>query len=225
MRYIFMTVLGTALLAGAARATTVPFTESFASGASSWRDTTGAADASWISVGGADGGGYITQALNFAAQTTGATPLLVRSDSAFGSSGGALYGDWLGDGVSEFSFFVRHDAPTPISVFARFATPIGGQGAIALAFAPVLPNVWTPIAIAIDPLNPQFISFEAADFGTVFSNVQRVQLGLSVPAALAGANVTYNFGFDEVGIVPEPASAALLALTALGLLRRRACRL
>lgn len=213
--------LASVLVTAGAMATTVPFNESFSAGPSNWRETSGVSAASWISSGGADSGGYITQALNFSAQAAGATPLLVRSDLAFGSSGGALYGNWLTDGVTDFSFSVLHDAPSPINVFARFATPIGGQGAIGLEFAPILPNVWTTVHIAINAANPQFISFEASDFNTVFSNVQRVQLGISVPASLAGVNVTYNFGFDEVGIVPEPTGAILFALAAAALGRRR----
>ncbi len=217
----FCITLGSMLVTAGALATTVPFTESFSADASNWRDSAGVSNASWVSTGGADGGGYITQALNFSTQTIGATPLLVRSDSAFGSSGGAFYGNWLTDGVTDFSFAVRHNASEPINVFARFATPNPGEGAIGLEFAPILPNTWTTVHIAIDPSNPQFISFEASDFNTVFSNVQRVQLGISVPTDLAGVNITYDFNFDQVGIVPEPAGAVLMALAAVALGRRR----
>ncbi len=204
-----------------AAAQTVPFTESYDADASNWRDATGVVNAAWVGAGGADGAGYITQALNFQTQTVGATPLLVRSDSAFGSSGGAFYGDWLGTGVSELRFSVRHNAIAPINVFARFATNVPGEGAIGLEFVPVFPNVWTPISIPIFDGNPQFISFEASDFATVFANIQRLQFGISVPAALAGQNLTFSFDFDEVGIVPEPSSLALLAAGGLLLAARR----
>ena len=96
------------------------------------------------------------------------------------------------------------------------------ETAVALEFQPVLPNTWTEINIAIDPLNPQFISFENTDFNSVFSNVGHMQFGVSTPAALAGLDAEFNFDIDAVSIVPAPAAwAVMMAVVGVGRRRRR----
>ena len=90
----------------------------------------------------------------------------------------------------------------------------------ALEFAPLLPETWTEITIPINPANPQFISYEFGDFNTIFHSVGRIQLGVSVPAELAGSTTPVTFDLDQVTIVPEPAALGLMLIGA-GLLRRR----
>ena len=201
-------------------ATTVPFTESFPADAANWRNDAGVSTATWTSNGGADGGGFISDAFSFANSVVNDTPVLLRGQSDFNSSGNNFFGNWISDGVTEFRVQIKHDAPLPLNFFARFASPAAFPGAVGLGFAPILPNTWTELVIPINPANPQFISFEGTDFNTVFSNIGRIQVGVSVPAGLAGDPATYNFSIDQVTITPEPASLALLALSVLALRRR-----
>lgn len=200
-------------------AATVPYTESFGADASNWRNSAGAANATYVSAGGSDGGGFVQQAFSFGGFNVGDTPVMVRGQSNFGSSGNNFFGNWLTEGVTEFHAYVRHDAPVPINFFARFARN-PAPGAVAVAFAPVLPNTWTEITIGIDPANPQFVSFEGSDFGFVFSDIQRLQLGVSVPAGLP-STASYNFDFDQISITPEPSSLVLLLLGAIATRRTR----
>lgn len=208
-------------LAATASAATVPFTESFTADAANWRNGTGVALATWAATGGADGAGFISDTFSFAQSIEGDTPILIRGQSSYGSSGGALFGNWLTDGVTEYRVAVKHDAPVPLNFFTRFASPAGFPGAIGLGFVPVMPRTWTELVIQIDPANPQFISFEGSDFHTVFSNVGRVQIGVSVPAALAGNPGTFTFAVDEVKLIPAPATLGALAFAGLGMRRRR----
>ncbi|MBI5862947.1 MAG: PEP-CTERM sorting domain-containing protein [Planctomycetes bacterium] len=208
------------LLVGAASAATVPFTESFTNGASNWRNSLGTVDALWLSVGGADGAGHIREDFSFAASAPGDQPLLLRGQSNYNSSGGAFVGNWIGEGVTSFHMFVRTNTPVPVNFYARFAAPNGGPGAVALEFAPVLPNTWTEIVVPLDPSNPQFI-YEGTNFNSVFSNVGRIQMGILAPSQLIGDPSVYSFDLDEVSIVPEPGTLGALLLAAAMLARRR----
>jgi len=210
------------LSAGAAQAAVVPFTEDFSTDASAWRITAGGTVAGWSPAGGPDGSAHVfNDSFTFSASASGDTPILFRGQDNFGSSGGAFVGDYPTEGVTAFSFFVRHDAPVPLNFFARFAKPANFPAAIALDFAPVLPNMWTQITVPIDPSNPQFISFEGSDFGTIFAGIGKVQIGVSVPAALAGQGVMPRFELDKVAIVPTPGALALGALALPAIMRRR----
>lgn len=218
------------LLAPVAQATTVPFTENFVSDSANWRDAGGGASLPWVSSGGPDNSGYASSEFSFASSSDGDTTTIFRAQDEFGSSDGNFEGDWVADGVTQFSAFVRHDAPVPLTFFSRFSGPANFPGAVAVNFAPVLPNTWTEIVIAIDASNPQFVSFEGQNFNTVFSasplngfaGIGHVQLGVSVGTSIAGNPGTFSFDVDQVSIVPEPASLALLALGGIAILRRRA---
>lgn len=190
-----------ALAVGQVLATTVPFTEAFVNDASNWRDRTGAATATWVSAGGADGGGYISEDFNFVNSTDlDPPPVLLRCQSNFGSSGNNFFGNWIADGVTEFRVFVRHDAPAEVTFFARFASPAAFPGAFA-DLAPIPQGIWTEVIVAISADNPQFLTFEGSDFATVFSDIGRVQIGVFVPAVLAGTDNVYNFEVDLVSIL------------------------
>lgn len=204
-----------------ATAQTVPFTEEFSSDSADWRDAIGVAELDWSDSGGVDDSGFAFGSFNFLNSNADDTPALQRAQDEWNSSGNAFVGDWLDAGVTEFHMSVRHNAPEPLSYFARFAGPANFPGAIAIEFAPVLPGVWTEIAFAIDPLNPQII-LEGFPFEDVFSNIGHVQIGVTVPASLAGVDASYTFDVDRVGIVPEPAS--LVLLLGLAAFARRAAR-
>jgi len=199
----------------------VPFTEGFDEDASNWRDFTEINDLNWISSGGPDGSSYASGVFNFVNSLEGDAPAIIRAQDEYGSSDGAFEGDWIAEGVAEFSFSIRHDAPFPLGFFTRFSGPFNFPGAIAVSFAPALPNEWTDITILIDQANPQFISFEGSDFASVFSNVGHLQFGLEVPAELAGFDAPLSFDIDNVTITPAPASAGLLGAAGLLATRRR----
>ena len=199
-----------------AGAATVPFTEDFNIDDSGWRDiTNGVTSLAHEPTGGQDGGGFVSTSINFVDFEMGAQgPVLFRGPES--ASGGAFAGNWLVEGIGEFSAWVRHDSEVPLNFFARFASPFNFPGATAVQFAPVIgipgPAGWTELVFAIDPNNPQFVTFEGSSFEAVFSNVGIVQVGVSVPDALAGIDAEIRVELDTVGIdTPEPAVALLLA--------------
>ena len=106
--------------------------------------------------------------------------------------------------------------------FVRFASPFNFPGAVGVVFIPVLPGQWTPISVDIQEGNPQFITFETTDFNTVFSNVGNVQVGVSVPPALAGQDIDFTFDIDKVTIsgpaVEPPESVPAISPLGMALL-------
>jgi hypothetical protein len=208
-------------LAPEARALTFLYTETFANNAAGWRDITNTTPSTltWLEPGGEDDDGYVSTSFNFVNSVAGGQgPVLFRGPAS--ASGGAFAGNWL-TGVTQLTAWVRHDAPVPVNFFARFASPFNFPGATAVDFAPVVaipgPDGWTEISFAIDPNSPQFVSFEGTDFATVFSNVGILQIGVSIPAALAGTDASYGFALDSIQVVPEPGSLALAALGVAGI--------
>ena len=141
-------ICSTAVQAGVS----APFTEDFSSNSANWRDVTGLASVDWNAAGGPDGGAFASTTLNFAALNANDGPPLFRAQDEFNSSGGAFVGDWVGNDITGFSAFVRHDAPVPINFFARFASPANSPGAIKVFFIPVAPNTWTSLNLTLpDP--------------------------------------------------------------------------
>jgi hypothetical protein len=220
MRAIGMVCVVVAAAGSTALGVINPFTEEFPGVASNWRNFNGSADLSPVLTGGPDGGSYGSGLFNFVAQANGATPVVIRGQDTYGTSGGAFFGDWIGAGVTQLSVYVRQNTGQALTFFARPAVS-PAPGAIALAFNPVPSGVWTQLTFAINPSSPQFISFEGGDFNTVFSNVGRLQFGVVVPQALAGVDQNFVFDVDKVAIVPAPASLGLLGLGMVVLRRRR----
>jgi hypothetical protein len=175
-----------------------------------------------VASGGPDGGSYASASTALA----GTSMVLFRAQDEFNSSAHALEGNWIADGAGEFSAFVRHNAPMPLTYFARFSGPGNSPGGIAVKFAPVISGVWTQLKFAINPGNPEFVTFEGSSFSTVFTNIGHLQLGVNVPAALAGNITQYTFDIDKASLaapVPEPTAfvASVIAGMSLMCWRRR----
>jgi hypothetical protein len=191
-----------------ALATVVPFEESFSAGPAGWsKNSAGTILLDWTAAGGSDGGGFTSAPFNFQNSAANSTPPILHGSPT--ASGGAFAGDWIADGVTEFSAYVKHDAGMPLSFFMRVA-PVAGPGAVGVIFAPVPTNVWTPISWGIFPGNPQTI-FEGTNFAQAFSNVGRVQIGVITPAALAGVNQDVLFSLDQPALAPEPGTLVLFS--------------
>ena len=195
-----------------------PYTETFSSAAANWSSASTFTPLNYPPSGGPDGSAYGSAAFGFAGNVNGDFPIMFRGQSNFGSSGGAFNGDWLGAGVTSFSFSVRDNVPFPVQFFARFSN--GGPGVVALETTLVQPNAWTTFTVPIDPSTPFIYEGAPTLFGQTFGAMARVQIGVVVDANLAGQAGPYTFDIDNVGIAPSPASGALL-LGGLGLLGRR----
>jgi len=217
-------VLATIILGTYSFAATVPFTETFANDAANWHDSSGANVLNWTNSGGPDSSGFAFTNFNFSNSAENSTPVIFRGQSEFNSSGGAFVGNWIADGVTTFSADVRQDSGVPLTFFTRFSSSANFPGATAVSFTTVQSGEWTPVSFIINPSSPQFISFEGTDFNTVFSNIGHLQIGVAVPIDLAHADSNVTFGIDNVSIVPEPASFALLICGFAVLARFRSAR-
>ncbi len=206
------------LCGGAASATTIPFTEDFDAGVSNWRDSNSLDTLSWFATGGPDGGTYVSTSYLVPDPIPPFGAILFRGHDGFDSSDDNFVGDWITGGVSEFSFWVRHDALDPLQIFARFATADNFPGAAGISFEPVLPNVWTEIVIPIFDGSPNII-LEGFPFGDVFSNIGNVQIGINVTADMIGKTITV--GLDKASITPAPGGLMILVLGAFRRRRRR----
>ena len=200
-----------------ALALTVPFVEDFAADASGWLDAV-SAPLTWNAAGGPDGSSYVSSTLG---SINDPGTVQFRGNISNFASGGALAGDWTSS-VSSLSAQVRHDAQVPLNFFFRVTTGVNFPAHVGIVPVPVLPNTWTEISVLINPNNPLLVP-EFGTFAGTFGAVTNVQVGVSVP--LAFENVPFTYDLDQVSIVPEPGTAALLGVGLLGVaLRRRAGR-
>lgn len=204
-----------------------PFTENFNLGDANWRFSTATA-LTPVAAGGPDGSAYVSRTFSFSSLTNPAatSATVFRAQDEFNSSGVAYAGNWASLGVNEVSLYVRHSAPDPLVFNARFANPANFPGASYFS-DPVPANVWTPLTFDVTAASPQLAdpSYEGTSYGFVMSNIGHMQFGVNIPAALVGSTTPFTFDLDSVsvGVVPEPAAAGLMALSAgaFGLAVRR----
>ena len=197
---------------------TNPFTEDFAAGPSNWLDASSQDTLSWFATGGPDGGSYVSTSYLVPDPIPPFGAIVFRGNGANDASNGAFTGDWITAGVSEFSFSIRHDAPTPLSVFARWSVAGNFPGFAGVWFDPILPNTWTQITIPIYEGSP-YLFDEGFPFDAVFSAIENVQIGINPSMDLIGQNITIDL--DKVAIAPSPGAVALLGLAAVGGVGRR----
>lgn len=202
------------------QAATVPFTEDFVADNAGWKDAA-SADLAYVAAGGPDGSSYVSGTFSFAASVENDTPVLMRGQDNFDASGDAFVGDWISEGVTELTAWVRHNAPMPLTFFSRSSKPANFPGGVAVVFGVAMPNVWTEVVFDVSATSPQFVTFEGSDYNTIFSGIGNVQFGVMVPAALEGFTPPVTFDLDQPTITPEPASLGLFAAGALVMLRCR----
>lgn len=208
----------------------VPFTETFATNDSNWLNGDSSAP-DWFSTGGVSNSSYISwEAPDFNSGTGGfgGDPLKImfRANNSTNASGDAFVGDWLSGGVTNLTLSVRHNYTSDLNLYARIAG-VGGAGASLANSYTITPNTWTSISIPITDSNPPFVSYGSSTFNGVFTNVQNLQLGLYLPADVDFSGLRMDV--DNVSVVPEPATSAILIATAFGMAliaprRRRNCR-
>jgi hypothetical protein len=204
-----------------------PFAEDFTAGTANWRFST-AIDLTAVGSGGPDGSPYVSRTFSFSSLTNPAatSTLIFRAHDEFNSSGVAYAGNWASLGVDEVSVYVRHSAPEPLVFNARFANPANFPGASYFS-APVPANVWTPITFDVTAGSAQLAdpTYEGTSYGFVMSNIGHMQFGVNIPQSLVGSTTAFTFDLDavRVNVVPEPATAGLIALVggAMALVVRR----
>jgi hypothetical protein len=227
---LFTTIVLLSVTSFVLAAPAVPYTENFTSDVANWRDGANVA-ANFAATGGPEGSGYA----NVNASIVNPTALdqnliLFRGQSNFNSSNHLVEGEWIAGGVNRFSTFVRHNAPNPLSYFVRFAPAAGFPGIAAIKPTDVPPNVWTELSFIISANNGNIELFPEGmpsdfpnQFTTVFSNLARIQVGVTLPPNFGTAG-QFSFGLDKVSSnVPEPATGllAVLAMAGLAIRRRR----
>jgi len=195
----------------------LPAIEDFEDGASNWFDGASVAELDWVETGGADGGGYVTDLIDIPPSPPPFGITAFRAQDEFGSSDGIFEGDWIAAGVDEVRFFVRHDAPAPVSFFARFASPFNFPSAVGLAFAPVLPGQWTEIVLDVSEGSDELV-LAGSTYEEIFSSIGHLQIGFD-PGDVTGLPV--NVDLDLVQVIPGPAALPLLLAGGLLAGRRR----
>lgn len=204
----------------------VTFTESFNTTAN-WSTTSPALTAPTLAPsGGPDGSSFITRTSSVTGAPDGTPVVLFRAQDGFNSSGNIFTNNWVSGNITEVTAYVRHNASAPLPFFLRFTPPAGTPG-VNFENATLTPasvgNAWTKLTFVISASSPDFTPEGPPSlFGTVMSDIGRMQIGFSVPAGFGADPGTYSYDLDLITATPEPASWLLLATgAATGWARRR----
>jgi hypothetical protein len=207
----------------------VTFTENFNTTAN-WSTTSPVLTAPALSVsGGPDGSSYVSRTATAAGAPDLNPPVpvvLFRAQDGFNSSGNQFVNNWLSGNITQVTAYVRHNASVPLPFFLRFTPPAGTPGIIfeTGSLTPASVNSdWTKLTFDINPSNPFFTPEGPPSlYGTVLSDVGRMQIGFTVPVGFGLDPNTYIYDLDIVSSVPEPASWMLLMGAAMiGWVRRK----
>jgi hypothetical protein len=210
--------------AGAASASTVPFTEDFAN-AAGWTNANNAAVTA-VGSGGPDGGSYVSTSFDYFGFTSpfGGGPVIFRGQDENNASGLGLVGDWIAGGVDQVSIWVRQNTTETLTYFLRVASTFNFPGAVVNSTTLVAPNTWTLVTFDIDPSSALCFP-EGTTCAAALADVDHVQFGTNAPAALTTLDQAFTLDLDKVSIraVPEPTTLLLLAsgLAALASQSRR----
>jgi len=225
---------GAAFGFGRLDAQTVVFTEDFTADAANWAEGPAPFDTlTHVASGGAvDSGGFVTDTRSYSELGQG---LLFRGHNAFDSSSDAFVDNWIEEGYTQISAYVRHTADTPLTYFARITTattfPFMSEnfpGVISDSPTVVQPGEWTKVTFDVTPSGP--LTFEGGDYATLFADVRNVQFAVNVPAGADQDVTPITFDLDRVSLaIPEPSGVviALGSCLLLGLvgMRRKALRI
>jgi hypothetical protein len=205
------------LIADGRAVTVLPFTEGFDSGASNWLNG-GFQTPNYASSGGLFNSGYISTSATI--DTTGFGPIVFRGNNSTSASDKAFVGDWLLNGVSEFSAYVWHNAPVALNFYARFDK--GSGSAASSNNHLVASSTWTllkiPIVNSLGTTGQVFESYGAAGasgFSTIFNSINNVQIALGASQDPSTRGQTYTVRLDGVSIVPEPGTGILMGIAAI----------
>ena len=193
---------------------TFPYTESFTSDAAGWTGPGTSQALAHFATGGVDDGGYVAHAAsnpagNYMSAAQGG--IVFRANMSANASGGAFVGNWLDGGVTRVQAYVKHDYDVaPVEFYVRVT-----RGAAAIFFADsavAASDDWTLVNFEISEAN-----YESGGgaFDFVLGGVQNFMIGARIPENLATGATPVIFSLDEVSLVPEPSSIALLLTTAM----------
>jgi hypothetical protein len=199
-------------------AVSVPFTENYATNASGWVTALNAAP-TYVATGGPNGAGdsYISS-LHTLTSATGASTIFRGNDSN-DASGDGFVGNWVSAGLTQLSFWIRHNSAIDLTVGARMATSANSPAFAITSPVKVVPNTWTLVTFDIAPGNAALTPEGPVAFNDVYTALGNIQLLASRETLAAGTPVTFDI--DKVSVTPEPASVALLALGSLVTQRRK----
>jgi hypothetical protein len=156
--------------------------------------------------------------------------LLLTSTGTEGAPGGRLVamnasqwaGDYAATGVSAIAMDLRNFGSTDLEIRIYLEDPITGppSNAAVTSTSVALPagGGWTPVVF---PLTAGALAVLDGDAATLLSAVTIVRIVHAPEAAFPGPALAAVLGVDNVRVVPEPATAALVAIGLAGLARRR----
>jgi hypothetical protein len=198
-----------------------PFVEDFTADAANWTQTSGGTLLSHVATGGPNDDPYVTRNATLPeyqppGQMGPAAVVVFRGEQTPLASAGGFNGSWIDAGIKKVTAFVRHDAGMPLTYNFRFADPNNSPGA-SYVTDPVPSGVWTKLSIDVTPTSPQWITYGAGSYATIFDNIGRIQISAVVPVGSDGTQ-SVAFDLDRVTVaVPEPATLAVGATAVAGL--------